>query len=98
MVGMGASHKAMSTIFRIGFLMFLILMQLAGAEKFRATEVATILKNRAKMDGKAVELHGRLVLGPETSIFTDGSICQGADVSGCSVWVDFGACIFANGE
>jgi hypothetical protein len=56
--------------------------------RFRKTTVESILGMGKRIDGKPVELHGRLISGPETSVFMDASTCKGLHpgVSGCSIW------------
>jgi hypothetical protein len=66
--------------------------------RFLRTTVEAILRLGKRIDGKPVELHGRIVYGGETSIFVDASTCGGMKVSGCSIWAEFDDCRVVGGE
>ena len=60
---------------------------------YRRNSVAEVLKSRSAMDGLKVELDGKLISGPEASLFEDASQCTESSVLRCSLWVRFDRCV-----
>ena len=56
-----------------------------GASQNHITTVAEILKNLEKFDGAQAELHGKILIGYETSAFEDASSCKGIKVMTCAI-------------
>lgn len=82
------------------FIAWLTVLTLQGVDQqhgsngpdYRRMTVDSILRLGKRIDGQRVQLHGRIISGPETSIFMDDSQCRGLQVSGCSIWTDFDHC------
>lgn len=76
-------------------LLFVLAQAKTGTKQvFRRMSVAQIVGADA-LDGKAVEVHGSLRFGFETSMLRDSSSCK--TIRNCSVWVEFKSCVVASG-
>jgi hypothetical protein len=60
--------------------------------EFRRVTVEEILEKPKKFDGVKVELHGRITLTQETSVFRDESTCSKLRIKTCAIWFQLDPC------